>query len=59
MTEALLEKIILLLRFEIQISEGTLPKSYRESPETKGNKEGLIRKLGHLFKRTMLMKGKR
>jgi hypothetical protein len=53
------EKISLLLRSEIQISEGTLSKSDRERPETKENKEVLINKLYHLYKKTMQMKGRR
>jgi hypothetical protein len=57
--ETHLERFSLLLIFEIPISEGILPRSDKESPETKGNREFLISRLGHLFKKTMLMKGKR
>jgi hypothetical protein len=49
-------EISLLLRLEIQISEGTLPRPNKESPEIKRNKGVLIRRLDHHCKKTMLMK---
>jgi hypothetical protein len=49
----------MLLEFKIPILEEILPRSDKESSETKGNREVLIIILSHLFKKTMLMKGKR
>jgi hypothetical protein len=47
------------LRSEIQISEGILPKLGRGNPETKESKEGLIKRLDHLFRKYTLMMGRR
>jgi hypothetical protein len=35
------------------------PQIRQREPRDKGNREVLINRLGHLFKKTMLMKGKR